>query len=353
MMGEPLAEVEKTAPGAWRWKPVRLGAVAEIAAAIVGAALLFVTLGEAATRLLNRDGRIYDLEMFKYSRSLKRDAPPEASEMHHWHVPSAAARLQGVEIRINSQGLRDREHAYATPPGVTRIAVLGDSVTLGWGVGMEESYPRVLERLLNDDARARRYEVINGGVGNYTTSRIIALYRYELQKYSPRVVVFSFFLNDANETSDSKLRFVFDTPLQFPVLLWSRLQRAQARYGLGRDFDRYYFDLYADGSPSYREFRARLSAFLAELHHQGKTAVVACVPDVLHLQEPVDRYRPITDKVLAIAAEQGAFAVDLFPALQGLAPGDIMNTPEDRHPNAEGHRRLGTALFRYLKSLGI
>ena len=32
-------------------------------------------------------------------------------------------------IKINSAGLRDREHAIAKPPNTVRIAVLGDSMT--------------------------------------------------------------------------------------------------------------------------------------------------------------------------------------------------------------------------------
>src|SRR5206468_10661641 len=110
-------------------------------------------------------------------------------------------------------------------------------------------YPKVLERALNADGRGR-YEVINGGVGNYTVSRMIGLYHYELHRYDAPVVVFAFFLNNANEVPDGPGRAVFDTPLQFPVFLWSRAQRVGARYHLARDFDRYYADLYAEGSPT-------------------------------------------------------------------------------------------------------
>src|SRR3954469_3185924 len=37
-------------------------------------------------------------------------------------------RAEGVAyVKVNSQGLRDREHALAKPPGTVRIAILGDS----------------------------------------------------------------------------------------------------------------------------------------------------------------------------------------------------------------------------------
>jgi len=325
----------------------------DIAVTLLSAACLFFLLAELATRLMSRNGRVYDIEMFKYSRLLKEDAPLEASQMHHWHRPNARAVLQGVTLAINSKRLRDYEHEYGVRPGVTRILVVGDSITLGWGVRMEDTYPKVLERSLRVGPGETRYEVLNAGVGNYTSSRIIGLYNYELHKYEPGVVVFAFFLNNANDVPDSKFKFLFETPLEFPVFLWSRYQRAATRYRLSKTFEEYYSDLYNESNPAFVAFRGKLKGFLHELHAAGKVVVVASIPDTLRLQEPVYPYQFITDKVFKIAAEENAHAVDLFPALQGMAPESIMNTPEDRHPNAEGHRRLGKSLHEYLRSLGI
>jgi lysophospholipase L1-like esterase len=322
------------------------------AAAVAGALAVALAVGELGTRLLDRDGHVYDVEMFRYARELKRDAPADAPAMHHWHVPGAHAVLQGVPVRINSRGLRDREFAYAVPPGVTRILVLGDSITFGWGVPIEDSYPKVLERLLNADEPGR-YQVLNGGVGNYTTSRIIALYRYELHKYGAQVVVFSFYLNNANETPDSRLQFLFDTPLEFPVFLWSRLQRVASRYGVGPDFDEYYRQLYREGTPSYERFKGELLGFLEELEAQGRKVVVVSIPDVRHLTEPRYRYAGITERVRAVAAQAGAPFLDLYPSVRGLPAAKIVNSPEDRHPNAEGHRRFARALAGFLKGLGV
>ena len=50
----------------------------------------------------------------------------------------------------------------ADPKPEIRIACVGDSVTFGWGVSYEESYPARLERLLIE--RGRSVEVLNAGV---------------------------------------------------------------------------------------------------------------------------------------------------------------------------------------------
>jgi lysophospholipase L1-like esterase len=331
----------------------RLLEVVGLGAVVVASAFAVLALGEVATRLLDRNGQIYDVEMFRYSRLLKQDAPPQAAAMHHWHIAGASAVLQGVPVSINSKGLRDYEYAYDTPPGVTRILALGDSVTFGWGVELEKTYPKVLERLLNGGPNRDRYEVLNGGVGNFTTSRIIGFYDYELHKYQPSVVIFAFYLNNANDTPDSKWKFLFDTPLEFPVFLWSRLQAVSARSGVSKSFDDFYRDLYSDDNPQYVTFRANLSGFLRRLLEQRKVVVVASVPDMRDLQRPTYRFQFVTDRLAKIARDEGAYFVDLYPAVAGISADKILNTPEDRHPNADGHRRLAEALYAFLRTIGV
>jgi hypothetical protein len=48
----------------------------------------------------------------------------------------------------NSLGFRDREFAADGRPHPSRIAAVGDSFTYGWGVDIEDAWPKRLERLL-------------------------------------------------------------------------------------------------------------------------------------------------------------------------------------------------------------
>jgi lysophospholipase L1-like esterase len=61
---------------------------------------------------------------------------------------------------INRLGFRDREFAPAKGEG-TRILAIGDSFTYGWGVGVEQSWPKLLESGLR--GRGRDVEVANLG----------------------------------------------------------------------------------------------------------------------------------------------------------------------------------------------
>src|SRR5919197_2563064 len=69
-------------------------------------------------------------------------------------------------IKINSQGLRDREHPKEKPAGTLRIAILGDSFSEALQVDMANSWWAVTERALHGCAavKTRQVEVINFGV---------------------------------------------------------------------------------------------------------------------------------------------------------------------------------------------
>ena len=51
-------------------------------------------------------------------------------------------------VRINSDGLRDREHTKAKPENTIRIAVLGDSFTEAQHVAAEDTFWAVMEENL-------------------------------------------------------------------------------------------------------------------------------------------------------------------------------------------------------------
>jgi PIN domain nuclease of toxin-antitoxin system len=79
-----------------------------------------------------------------------------------------------VTVSISSQRFRGRRDFTAKPErGVLRIAVLGDSFTFGIGANDDETYPAVLQQLLQERlARTGSYqgvEVLNAGVGGTGT----------------------------------------------------------------------------------------------------------------------------------------------------------------------------------------
>src|SRR5262245_1277380 len=76
--------------------------------------------------------------------------------------PGLQRYFQCKRFSINEHSLRGRSVTVEKPPGTVRIAVLGRSTELGYGVHDDESWPAQLEVALNERGGAR-YEVLNVG----------------------------------------------------------------------------------------------------------------------------------------------------------------------------------------------
>jgi len=107
-------------------------------------------------------------------------------------------------VRINQDGLHDRDHTRTKPPHTLRIAILGDSYAEAFQVPMGMSFWAVLERELarNPVLKGERAEVINFGVSGYGTALELLTLRHRVWKYSPDIVLLSFLTgNDVSDNS--------------------------------------------------------------------------------------------------------------------------------------------------------
>jgi lysophospholipase L1-like esterase len=71
----------------------------------------------------------------------------------------------GVPVSINHLGLRGDDISLQKPPKTVRIIGIGDSIAFGYGVKVESTFLKLLERSLNQSADGDlRYQVLNAGV---------------------------------------------------------------------------------------------------------------------------------------------------------------------------------------------
>lgn len=99
-------------------------------------------------------------------------------------------------VRINNFGFRGKDFSIEKRPGSFRILCLGDSVTFGWSVGDEETYPAQMERLLRGKYPGKDIEVINLGVTGYTSFQGRQLFFKFGERLKPDIVIFGFGQND-------------------------------------------------------------------------------------------------------------------------------------------------------------
>lgn len=133
-------------------------------------------------------------------------------------------RKEGASyVRVNSDGLRDREHARAKPAGTLRVAVVGDSYAEALQVEQTQAFWSVAEKLLRDcpALAGREVEFINFGVSGYGTAQELITLRERVWAYSPDVVLLAFTTN--NDVTDNSRALKLTDEIPYFVLRDGRL----------------------------------------------------------------------------------------------------------------------------------
>jgi lysophospholipase L1-like esterase len=110
----------------------------------------------------------------------------------------------GNPVVNNSFGFREREFAIPKPDNVFRIMVLGDSLTWGAGLAVEERYTNRLEKYLNERLKGKfpkRIEVLNFGIPGGPTIAERDILRTFIDLVNPDLVIVGFCLNDPQPKS--------------------------------------------------------------------------------------------------------------------------------------------------------
>ena len=107
----------------------------------------------------------------------------------------------GHLVRNNRYDFRERDFRVPKPPDVYRVMVLGDSLTWGAGLAIEQRYTAIAERLLQEAFPKKRFEVLNFGIrGGPTTAERDILQEYK-DIVQPNMIVVGFCLNDPQPKS--------------------------------------------------------------------------------------------------------------------------------------------------------
>jgi len=316
-------------------------------AALLGGTLLFAfVLFEAACRIIVDDGMHYHLEMWKYAVELKAVADDPA--IGHRHQPGRSAHLMGVDVRINELGLRDDPVDLRAE--TTRILMLGDSVTFGWGVPQDQTVAAGLERLLSVVAE-RQVDVINSGVGNYNTAMEVAWFEREGVSLAPDIVLLNLFINDAEPTPDYRPVRWWDSLLYSRVILFGGLDTIERTVFGGSDWQSYYRNLYQDDAPGWQAMQDAVMRLAERCRELGVPLILVDYPELREL----DPY-PFADVVAlyeALARKNDVPFVSLLPAVSDEEPASLWVTPPDPHPNAYAAKRMADYLSRQLINLDL
>jgi hypothetical protein len=296
---------------------------------VLVASLLCLFAMESLTRLVLDDGMLYELEMWKYAREVKmRDPRPD---LGHRHRAQAQANLMGVDVRTDSRGLRGPEIADKAAAGVARIAFVGDSITMGWGVAEKETFAnQVIDGLVK---AGRKVDGFNLGVGNYNTLQELTLFRQVGAPLKPDIIVLAYFINDAEPIpSYSDTGWLTEHSAAW-VVAGYRLDSLFRQFGEAPDWKHYYRDLYEPKAAGWLQTQKALGSFAATARDLGAQLIVFNIPELRELK-PYP-FTDITAKVRAIVEKDGVPFVDLLPTVESLDPASLWVTVPDPHPNGK------------------
>lgn len=121
------------------------------------------------------------------------------------YVPSDVPGLKHIantgfsrpHFRINSNHLRDSEIPIEKPPETFRIAVVGNSVTIGHRIAQEDLFTEVMETDFNSVFQGNPHvDVINAGQADYNISNFMPFSRRYVYIYQPDIICYQFSWND-------------------------------------------------------------------------------------------------------------------------------------------------------------
>jgi hypothetical protein len=264
--------------------------------------------------------------------------------------------LFGKPFSTNAFGMHDGPLTKEKPAGTLRIAVLGSSMDMGWGVTYQDTYIDQLEAWLNvhslrqQQVKPRRYEVLNFAVAAYSPMQRLETLRGKVMAFQPDLVIYS------ATTLDTRLMEIHlcDMLRKRIDLKYDFLREATTAAAVNDD------DMRVDAGgeminksrlkqklrPQYWGIYDRtLSAIAGECRIAGTPVVMVIIPRVGKADSPSARAEPVA-RLKAIAAHQGLTVFDLSDAFDAFDPAQIEIAAWDDHPNAVGHRRLFRSLAR-------
>ena len=305
---------------------------------------------EVALRVIFAHSLDFSMEMWKYAVQLKR--PVANPQLSFSHAPNRSAFLMGVPVSINSGGLRDREFTREKPPGTYRIMMLGDSTTFGWGVRLEDTAAKFLERKLNDHLPPGydKVEVINTGVGNYDTVQEVTYYETIGRTYHPDLVVLVFFINDPEPVPVEKKSFLIDRSYLI-AFATNRFDGVLRHAGVRPDWKKYYASLYDDDRPGFQACKKALVSLADATRSDGAKLVVAILPELHQINGDTYPFKAAHQKIKDVMTPEQVPVLDLIDGLKdhGEEP-TLWVTPLDDHPNAKANNLISDQLEQWVLS---
>lgn len=319
-----------------------------------------------------------------------RDEQPAAAEFKEefhsaydpelgWvHVPGK--RIEdfygpGADLTINSEGFRgDEDYLAGKPSGRVRLVCLGDSFTLGYGVGDDDTYAAVLERL------EPRLQVVNMGQGGYSIGQDWLWYRRHAAALDADLLLVALIADDIWRMAGERTANGYGKPTfrleDGEILVGNQpvpekietgaplLERSQAlhffleRSALARTLGKLLPVPAAGPDPQTADelmqvTLAMLDDLAEEARANGRGFAIVLLPELRELTDPAaaETYTQVAQILTDFTTPRGIPFQDLRPTFATQPPATLESLYLDErwhHYSPAGHRLVAEALVGWL-----
>ena len=266
-----------------------------------------------------------------------------------------------VVMQTNGQRFRGPQVERDKPPGVLRVACLGDSHTFGDGVPEGDTWPDRLRELSGPGV-----EVMNCGVNAYDTLQEVLWYERRVAPFDPDVVILAYFVNDVaarglrgGESPDLLEKLTHPRQGGW-IAACRRRSRAldvfcdsiyRRRNLAGRASS--WSSRYVEPDPGWQRARDAILRIQKDCLLAGRRFYVALMPYVARGEDG----HFLSHRALSVVSEYcehvGVECFDGEPSVQELGDGELRLSPLDFHASACVYRSFSTGLAAWLGERGL
>jgi hypothetical protein len=266
-------------------------------------------------------------------------------------------------VHYNSLGLRDREFSSNKPENTFRILVLGDSQTLGHGIDrLEDTYPKKLEKKLNQKSSNINFEVINVADSGWNTDTQLHKFLQYGINLDPDLVILAHYLNDIPWPHEIKCsgKDIFYTPgisiwgdiifqsqaIKFFKFRKNRLlEKFTDKTSVSECFNLVYESRAWDMEKVYLDF-ILMATQVKRIHF-----MISFIPVMFNLADDFP-FKKVHSKLTKYCKERSIECIDLYKTtFKGVDASSLIVSKYDRHLNVKAAEMVSDGMFEKLEKL--
>ncbi len=272
-------------------------------------------------------------------------------------VPDKTSIVNFHPAITNSYGMRDDEPNSSDKNPPRRLVAIGDSFTFGYGVKGEDTYPNVLERLINRHNSNVRFEVLNLGVGGYSTKDESIVLEHRGLNWNPELVIIGYTLNDPEIEPLQPLHRQYNKNIKWCHHI--NLLRLVAKL-------KFIYDVRTIGQGDYyrylhnhkEKWESVVSGFeqISKMTNDEGIPVLLVIFPMIEKEKGLSKeeywesypYKDLPEKIAKTAREYDFNVIDLYQYYSEYPPQDLKIFRKDHHPNKAAHELAADVIFKWI-----